>query len=70
MGHVSRASCPSWRSKLKILTRCSSSFFSGCHYFIPVFDPSYDEFESFVQRTPFSFDGMLAVAAKIRAGAG
>ncbi|KAG7529494.1 hypothetical protein FFLO_05601 [Filobasidium floriforme] len=45
-------------------------FFSGCHYFIPVFDPSYDEFESFVQRTPFSFDGMLAVAAKIRAGAG
>jgi hypothetical protein len=47
-----------------------SSFFSGCHYFIPVFDPSYDEFESFVQRTPFSFDGMLAVAAKIRAGTG
>lgn len=52
------------------LNRYSSSFFSGCHYFIPVFDPSYDEFESFVQRTPFSFDGMLAVAAKIRAGAG
>jgi hypothetical protein len=52
------------------LSRCSPSFFSGCHYFIPVFDPSYDEFESFVQRTPFSFDGMLAVAAKIRAGAG
>lgn len=52
------------------LIRCSPSFFSGCHYFIPVFDPSYDEFESFVQRTPFSFDGMLAVAAKIRAGAG
>lgn len=45
-------------------------FFSGCHLFIPLFDPSYDVFESFVVRTPFSFDGMMAVGAKIRAGNG
>lgn len=45
-------------------------FFSGCHLFIPLFDRSYDVFESFVVRTPFSFDGMMAVAAKIRSGNG
>jgi hypothetical protein len=45
-------------------------FFSGCHLFIPLFDRSYDVFESFVVRTPFSFDGIMAVAAKIRSGNG
>jgi hypothetical protein len=45
-------------------------FFSGCHLFIPLFDRSYDVFESFVVRTPFSFDGMMAVGSKIRSGNG
>ncbi|BEJ18183.1 hypothetical protein CspHIS471_0704600 [Cutaneotrichosporon sp. HIS471] len=45
-------------------------FFTGCHYFVPLWDKQYDVFESFVERTPFSTNGMLAVAAKIRAGNG
>ena len=45
-------------------------FFSGCHYFIPLFDPSYDTYEGLKERTPFCFDAILAVAAKIRAGGG
>lgn len=45
-------------------------FFSGCHYFVPCFDRSYDTYDTFVQRTPWSFNGLLAVAAKIRAGQG
>ncbi|CCO27197.1 Transcriptional activator of proteases prtT AltName: Full=Zn(2)-C6 zinc finger-containing protein prtT [Rhizoctonia solani AG-1 IB] len=43
-------------------------FFSGCHLFIPLFDPAYDTFESLRDRTPFCFDAILAVAAKIRVG--
>ncbi|KAF9793281.1 hypothetical protein BJ322DRAFT_1155023 [Thelephora terrestris] len=45
-------------------------FFSGCHLFIPIFDPSYDTFESLMERTPWTFDSILAVAAKIRSGNG
>ncbi|KAG8906158.1 hypothetical protein FRB99_007472 [Tulasnella sp. 403] len=45
-------------------------FFSGCHIFIPLFDPAYDTFESLRDRTPFCFDAVLAVASKIRAGTG
>jgi hypothetical protein len=45
-------------------------FFTGCHYFVPLWDKKYDVYESFVERTPFSTNGMLAVAAKIRAGNG
>ncbi|KAG8749492.1 hypothetical protein FRC14_001314, partial [Serendipita sp. 396] len=45
-------------------------FFSGCHLFIPLFDPSYDTYEGLKERTPFCFDAILAVAAKIRAGSG
>ncbi|QRV93837.1 Fungal Zn(2)-Cys(6) binuclear cluster domain [Ceratobasidium sp. AG-Ba] len=45
-------------------------FFSGCHLFIPLFDPAYDTFESLRDRTPFCFDAILAVAAKIRVGNG
>jgi hypothetical protein len=45
-------------------------FFSGCHLFIPLFDPAYDTYESLKERTPFCFDAILAVAAKIRAGNG
>ncbi|KLT45651.1 hypothetical protein CC85DRAFT_282270 [Cutaneotrichosporon oleaginosum] len=45
-------------------------FFTGCHYFVPLWDKQYDVYESFVERTPFSTNGILAVAAKIRAGNG
>jgi hypothetical protein len=45
-------------------------FFSGCHLFIPLFDPSYDTYEGLKERTPFCFDAILAVASKIRAGNG
>jgi hypothetical protein len=46
------------------------SFFSGCHLFIPLFDPAYDTYEGLRERTPFCFDAVLAVASKIRAGNG
>lgn len=45
-------------------------FFSGCHLFIPLFDPAYDTYEGMMERSPFCFDAILAVAAKIRAGGG
>ncbi|KAI8972188.1 hypothetical protein BD414DRAFT_469566 [Trametes punicea] len=45
-------------------------FFSGCHIFIPVFDPSYDTYEGLMERSPWTFDAILAVAAKIRSGTG
>ncbi|KAL1405192.1 hypothetical protein Q8F55_008817 [Vanrija albida] len=45
-------------------------FFSGCHYFVPLWDKKYDTYETFIERTPFSTNGLLAVAAKIRAGNG
>lgn len=34
-----------------------SRFFSGCHYFVPLFDKQYDVYESFLERTPFSTNG-------------
>ncbi|PAV18592.1 hypothetical protein PNOK_0543400 [Pyrrhoderma noxium] len=43
-------------------------FFSGCHLFIPLFDPSYDTYESLKERTPWTFDAILAIASKIRSG--
>jgi hypothetical protein len=45
-------------------------FFSGCHLFVPLWDPKYDQFDTYLSRTPFSLNGLLAVAAKIRAGNG
>ncbi|OJT06995.1 Transcriptional activator of proteases prtT [Trametes pubescens] len=45
-------------------------FFSGCHIFIPVFDPTYDTYEGLMERSPWTFDAILAVAAKIRSGTG
>ncbi|GBE81182.1 hypothetical protein SCP_0309090 [Sparassis crispa] len=45
-------------------------FFSGCHFFIPVFDPSYDTYEALMERTPWTFDAILAIASKIRSGTG
>ncbi|KAF5348683.1 hypothetical protein D9758_006841 [Tetrapyrgos nigripes] len=45
-------------------------FFAGCHLFIPVFDPLYDTYESLMERSPWTFDAILAVAGKIRSGNG
>ncbi|KAF8658282.1 hypothetical protein AX16_002056 [Volvariella volvacea WC 439] len=45
-------------------------FFAGCHLFIPLFDPAYDTYESLMERTPWTFDAILAIAAKIRSGNG
>ncbi|CDZ97001.1 fungal specific transcription factor domain protein [Phaffia rhodozyma] len=45
-------------------------FFSGSNLFVPLFDPAYDTFESLRDRTPFTVDVILAVAAKIRGGNG
>lgn len=47
-----------------------SVFFSGCHLFIPLFDPAYDTYEGLKERSPLCFNTILAVAAKIRAGGG
>lgn len=46
------------------------SFFSGCHLFIPLFDTAYDTYEGVMERSPWTFDAMLAVAGKIRSGNG
>ncbi|EPQ57029.1 hypothetical protein GLOTRDRAFT_120398 [Gloeophyllum trabeum ATCC 11539] len=45
-------------------------FFSGCHLFIPLFDPAYDTYESIMERSPWTFDAILAVASKIKGGSG
>ncbi|KAF4621202.1 hypothetical protein D9613_000678 [Agrocybe pediades] len=45
-------------------------FFAGCHLFIPLFDPAYDTYESLMERSPWTFDAILAVAGKIRSGNG
>ncbi|KAK0213045.1 hypothetical protein DFS33DRAFT_1464788 [Desarmillaria ectypa] len=45
-------------------------FFAGCHLFIPLFDPTYDTYESLMERTPWTFDAILAIAGKIRSGNG
>ncbi|KAN0129203.1 hypothetical protein V8E53_012902 [Lactarius tabidus] len=43
-------------------------FFSGCHLFIPIFDVSYDTYEGLMERSPWTFDAILAVAGKIKSG--
>ena len=45
-------------------------FFSGCHLFIPLFDPAYDTYEGLKARAPWRFDVVLGVASKVRAGNG
>lgn len=47
-----------------------SIFFTGCHLFIPLFDPSYDTFESLMERTPWTFDSILAISSKVKSGNG
>lgn len=43
-------------------------FFSGAQLFVPLFDATYDTYDDLRVRTPFTFNGLLAIAAKIRAG--
>ncbi|KAI0283585.1 hypothetical protein BGY98DRAFT_1087731 [Russula aff. rugulosa BPL654] len=43
-------------------------FFSGCHLFIPIFDVSYDSYDGLKERSPWTFDAILAVAGKIKSG--
>jgi hypothetical protein len=45
-------------------------FFSGCHLFVPLFDPLHDTYEDLKERSPWCFNAILAVASKIRAGNG
>lgn len=42
-----------------LLGEADSSFFTGCHYFVPLWDKSYDIYESYIERTPFSTNGKL-----------
>jgi hypothetical protein len=49
-----------------VLNPCS--FFSGCHLFIPIFDVSYDSYDGLKERSPWTFDAILAVAGKIKSG--
>lgn len=53
-----------------VVTSPFHSFFSGCHLFIPLFDPAYDTYESLKERSPWTFDAILAIAAKIKSGNG
>lgn len=43
-------------------------FFSGCHLFVPIFDVSYDSYDGLKERSPWTFDAILAVAGKIKSG--
>ncbi|KAH9978826.1 hypothetical protein BGW80DRAFT_1530949 [Lactifluus volemus] len=43
-------------------------FFSGCHLFIPIFDVAYDSYDGLMERSPWTFDAILAVAGKIKSG--
>jgi hypothetical protein len=45
-----------------------SSFFSGCHLFIPIFDVAHDSYDGLMERSPWTFDAILAVAGKIKSG--
>jgi len=53
-----------------LVSYAENSFFSGCHLFIPVFDPVYDCYDNLCTRTPWCFDAVLAVAAKVKYGSG
>jgi hypothetical protein len=44
------------------------SFFSGCHPFILIFYVSYNSYDELKERSPWTFDAILAVAGKIKSG--
>ena len=69
--HVNSIRCGFSKLLPKYLTYIrTNSFFSGCHLFIPVFDPLYDSYDNLCTRTPWCFDAVLAVAAKVKYGSG
>lgn len=43
---------------------------SGCHILIPVLYPTYDTYVGLMERSPWTFDAILAAAAKIWSGTG
>ncbi|KAL5494991.1 hypothetical protein ACEPAI_453 [Sanghuangporus weigelae] len=45
-------------------------YYAGCSTFLPVFDLHYDTYESLHERSPFAFDAVCMVAAKVRDGGG
>ena len=44
------------------------SFFRGCDRFVPVFDPSYDTFDSVRLRSSFLFNAMCTVGCSVTSG--
>lgn len=46
------------------------SYYAGCSTFLPVFDSNYDTYEALHERSPFAFDCICMVAAKVRDGGG
>lgn len=45
-------------------------FYHGCSTFLPVFDPSVDTYDELGRRSPFCFNAICLVAAKVRDGGG
>ncbi|KAH8119924.1 hypothetical protein DFH11DRAFT_1557314 [Phellopilus nigrolimitatus] len=45
-------------------------YYAGCSTFLPVFDSNHDTYESLHERSPFAFDAVCMVAAKVRDGGG
>jgi hypothetical protein len=59
-----------WDTYVIILGKLMGSFFSGCHWFVPMWDAQYDLYDSFRERSPFATNAIFAVAARIRANGG
>jgi hypothetical protein len=45
-------------------------YFSGSNAFLPIYDPSYDTWDSLRLRSPFSLSAIIAVGARVRDGGG
>ncbi|KAI0030204.1 hypothetical protein K488DRAFT_23891, partial [Vararia minispora EC-137] len=45
-------------------------FYHGCSTFLPIFDSSYDTYDSLRSRSPFAVNSICMVAAKVRDGGG
>lgn len=55
---------------LVLTTKSFGSYYAGCSTFLPVFDSNYDTYEALHERSPFAFDCICMVAAKVRDGGG
>lgn len=47
-----------------------SSFYRGCSTFLPVFNAKVDTYDELSRRSPFCFNAICMVAAKVRDGGG